>query len=56
MLARVRAGIWERPAPPQTLAGYDHGEDPPLYRDYSDWWLQAKVDGLIGEGPISDNT
>lgn len=56
MLARVRAGIWERPAPPQTLASCDHGEDAPLYSDYSDWWLQAKVDGLIGKRPISDNS
>ena len=28
----------------------------PLYGDYADWWLAAKVDGVIGEKPISKNT
>ncbi|HET7510824.1 MAG TPA: tyrosine-type recombinase/integrase [Solirubrobacterales bacterium] len=56
MLARVRAGVWERPAPPPTLARQALADDAPLYTDYTDWWLQAKIDGLIGDGPIADNT
>lgn len=56
MLSRVRAGVWERPAPPQTLAGQEPEEAVPLYSDYTDWWLRAKVVGLIGDGPISKNT
>lgn len=56
MLARVRAGVWERPAPPSTTLPRDPGEDAPLYPDYADWWLQAKVDGVIGDSPISTNT
>jgi integrase len=56
MLARVRAGVWERPAPPPTLTQHEEAEGAPLYLDYTDWWLQAKIDGLIGDGPISDNT
>lgn len=55
MLARVRAGVWERPAPPDTLRSQEI-EEAPLYTDYTDWWLQAKRDGLIGDMPISDNT
>lgn len=55
ILARIRAGVWERPAPPPTMAaGAEDGV--PLYPDYADWWLDAKVDGSIGEAPISDNT
>jgi integrase len=56
MLARVRAGVWERPAPPMTLARREPEETIPLYLDYTDWWLRAKVVGLIGDGPISKNT
>lgn len=55
MLSRVRAGVWERPAPPATLTRCGRDEAP-LYPDYTDWWLQAKIDGLIGDGPISENT
>lgn len=53
-LARVRAGIWERPTPPETMAVA--ADSVPLYPDYSDWWLDAKDVGSIGEKPISDNT
>jgi integrase len=56
MLARVRAGVWERPAPPPTISRFDAGNEAPLYPDYTGWWLQAKIDGLIGDGPISGNT
>jgi len=56
MLARVRAGVWERPVPPPTLTRCEAADEAPLYVDYTEWWLQAKIDGLIGDGPISDNT
>lgn len=56
MLAQVRAGVWERPAPPPTLTQVESAEGVPLYPDYTDWWLKAKIDGLIGDAPISDNT
>jgi len=56
MLARVRAGVWERPAPPPTLARLEAADEAPLFVDYTDWWLQAKIDGLIGDAPISENT
>lgn len=53
--ARVRAGVWERPVPPSTLIATEVEEVPP-YDEYADWWLRAKIDGVIGEGPIADNT
>lgn len=56
MLARVRAGIWERFEPPAPLAAIQPLDEPPLYIDYTDWWLRAKVNGLIGDAPISTNT
>ena len=56
ILARVRAGVWERPAPPPTLARAEAVDEVPLYGDYADWWLAAKVDGVIGEKPISKNS
>lgn len=56
MLARVRAGVWEKPTPPPALTSYGQEEETPLYPEYTDWWLQAKIDGLIGKGPISGNT
>lgn len=57
ILARVRAGVWERPAPPPTLlgAGTAAGEVP-RYGEYAEWWLAAKIDGVIGEKPITKNT
>ncbi len=54
--ARVRAGVWERPAPPSTLLGAGVEDGVPTYESYADWWLEAKVNGVIGEKPISRNT
>jgi integrase len=28
----------------------------PTFRAYADWWLQAKIDGVLGSKPISENT
>ena len=56
ILARVRAGVWERPKPPQTVVATGAAEDAPTYDAYADWFLQAKVDGVIGEKPIAPNT
>jgi integrase len=56
ILARVRAGVWERPAPPSTLAPAELEDEVPSYDEYALRWLQAKIDGVIGKKPISDNT
>lgn len=54
--ARVRAGVWERPTPPEKLVSTGIDDEVPPYDDYADWWLQAKIDGVIGKKPISGNT
>lgn len=56
ILARVRAGVWERPEPPPTLVVTAAEGGVPTYDVYADWFLQAKVDGVIGEKPIAPNT
>jgi len=56
ILARIRAGVWERPKPPPTVGTAAAAEDAPTYDKYAGWFLQAKVDGVIGEKPISSNT
>lgn len=56
ILARVRAGVWERPEPPATLAEVEEENGIPPYDEFSDWWLEAKVTGEIGDAPISVNT
>jgi integrase len=56
ILARVRAGVWERPEPPPTLVVTAAEGGVPTYDEYADWFLQAKIDGVIGEKPIAPNT
>ena len=53
LVARVRAGVWkprERPAPPIPLA------DVPTFHAYASAWLHAKVEGVLGDKPIDENT
>jgi integrase len=55
VLAKVRLGLWERPEAP--VRGRSEGEeDVPLFGEYSWDWLAAKVDGVLGPKPISENT
>jgi integrase len=54
ILARVRLGIWKPPEPPEALSA-----DPvevPRFASYAEDWLQAKIDGALGDAPISQNT
>ncbi|MBS1895502.1 MAG: tyrosine-type recombinase/integrase [Actinobacteria bacterium] len=53
-LAQVRAGVWEPPAPAAEPEDADEG--PPLYVDYSEHWLAARVAGIICKKPIAPNT
>src|SRR3954451_13603388 len=52
VLARVRAGVWrkQRPTAPVAPRGV------PTFHEYASAWLQAKVDGTIGDRPIDPNT
>lgn len=56
MLARVRLGIWERPAPPEPVTTFGEADEIPEYEAYGTWWLNAKIAGEIGDHPISTNT
>jgi integrase len=55
VLARIRAGVWERPESPETLA-QEPNPSVPTYNEYGEWWLNAKIEGVIGDKPISPNT
>jgi integrase len=56
VLALVRVGLWKRPEPPPGLAAPSEGSNVPTFADYSQVWLQAKIDGVYGDKPISDST
>ncbi len=58
VLARVRLGIWEKPKRGQVIVGPPQGaaESIPLFSEYAWWWLNAKIDGVLGDKPISEST
>jgi integrase len=51
--ARVRAGVWRRALPPAVRPS-SHAS--PTFHEYSSRWLQAKIDGVIGDKPIRPST
>ncbi len=55
IIARVKSGVWE---PPKRAARTSKpiAAGVPLFHAYSSRWLQAKIDGVNGEKPISRNT
>jgi len=54
ILARIEAGIWERPKAKPTVE--KQFAQMPTFHEYASYWLKAKLEGLIGEKPISKNT
>ncbi len=54
ILARVQAGIWERPKPAPKVEKIFKGM--PSFHEYASYWLKAKLEGVIGKKPISENT
>jgi integrase len=54
VLARVRAGVYERPKPPPVPL--PQSSEVPLFGEYAADWLQAKRDGLYGARPIGEAT
>jgi integrase len=54
ILARIEAGIWERPKAKPPVEKQFVGI--PTFHEYASYWLQAKREGLIGEKAISPNT
>lgn len=58
-IARVRLGIWTPPAKrrPGTTAAVTYSQEVPTFHEYASWWLQAKIDGALGEkGGLKPNT
>jgi integrase len=51
--ARVRAGVWQPPAPPEPESALT---EIPTFHEYASSWLQGKIDGTIGEKPLAANT
>ena len=51
-LARVKAGVWRRRKPIEPAAPARM----PTFHEYASDWLQAKVDGSVGDRPIDANT
>ena len=54
LMARVRAGVWKRetrvcvePAAPTSV---------PTFHEYASEWLQRRIDGVLGDRPLSPNT
>src|SRR5215207_2900832 len=51
LLARLRAGVWEPAQKPRIETA-----EIPTFHEYASAWLQAKVDGVLGDRPIDANT
>lgn len=59
ILARIRVGVWKPPTPVPAFSSDPERDDAgrvPLFRDYTAWWLQARITGEIGRKPIAENT
>lgn len=56
VLARVRAGVWERPQPAAATTDAQTDAATLTFHEYASRWLQAKIDGVLGERPIDENT
>jgi hypothetical protein len=55
VLARVRAGVWT-PAERTPTSKPERPRAAPTFHAYASHWLQAKIDGVLGEKPIRANT
>src|SRR5215218_2972082 len=55
VLARVRAGVWT-PGEPGPARETEHRRPVSTFHEYASRWLQAKVDGVLGDKPIRANT
>jgi integrase len=54
ILARIKAGIWEPPKPAPAIV--KRFKEIPTFHEFASYWLQAKLEGIIGKKPISTNT
>jgi integrase len=54
LLARIQAGVWERPKPKPVIE--KTFTEMPLFDEFASYWLKAKLEGLIGKKPITKGT
>ncbi len=54
VLARIQAGVWERPKPKPVIE--KTFTEIPTFHEFSSYWLKAKLEGLIGKKPITKGT
>lgn len=54
VLARIQAGVWERPKPKPVIE--KTFTETPTFHEFASYWLKAKLEGLIGKKPITKNT
>jgi integrase len=55
IVARVKAGVWSAPKR-RTQRAVPSETGAPTFHEYSSRWLQARIDGVIGEKPIRHST
>lgn len=55
VLARVRVRVWQREVE-QPRAAAQKPEEAARFHEYASQWLQRRVDGVLGDRPLSDNT
>src|SRR4051794_19966587 len=53
VLARIRAGVWQRPEPAGARAAWS--ERMPTFGEYAATWLAGKIAGTIGDHAIAPN-
>ncbi|MFP5389540.1 MAG: tyrosine-type recombinase/integrase [Thermoleophilia bacterium] len=56
-VAWARSGLRPAPRPSRPARGRASGSaSVPTFAEYAAWWLEAKIAGVLGERPISENT
>ncbi len=55
ILARVRAGVWQRESAPARTAPTPPAAVP-TFHEYASQWLQRRSDGVLGDRPLSPNS
>ena len=54
LIARVSAGVWERPKPATSSPARE--KRMPTFHEYASYWLQAKVEGVLGKRPLDEDS
>jgi integrase len=55
IVARVEAGVWEKPTRHEAVRSIAPAEIP-LFDDYIEYWLTARFNGVLGGKPLDANT